>query len=97
MNQSCFMDVKHGQGAREVQRRLEADEMRVLRRVLKITLGGEGITKEAREEKRAITKFRKRQSRFIGRVKRAGGLECLITGMIEGEKRQRQAKREDNR
>lgn len=45
------------------------------------------VTKEAEKERQAITKLKKRQSRFTGHATRAGGLEYLITtGMTDGEK-----------
>lgn len=68
----------------------EAAEMWFLRRMLKIPWpvkrSNEEVLKEAEEKRQAGTKFRKRHSKFTEQVRRAGGLEHLITtGMIESK------------
>lgn len=42
------------------------------------------VLKEAEEERQTVTKFTKRQSKFIEHTMRADGLEYLIT--IEGKR-----------
>ena len=69
----------------DLERRLEAAEMRFIRRIMRILLtekksNGEVIKKMARYKRSLLKTIRERQLQFFGHINRAAGLEKQILG-----------------
>ena len=76
---------------KQVQKKLEAVEIWLLRRILRIPWtqkkSNVAVSKEADARRSLINRRRKRQATFIGHAIRRDGLEHLVTtGMLEGKR-----------
>ena len=101
------MLVNHGPSAAELQRRIQAMEMRCYRKILRISYEDHVTNEEVRAKiqqaigshKDFLTNVKRRKLQWYGHVSRSSGLaKTILKGTVRGGRRQgRQRKRwEDN-
>ena len=76
---------------KESRRKLEAMEMRIWRRMLKVLwtqrVTNEEIMRRVKTKRELMTTICKRQLKFVGHIERKGGFESIcMTGKMEGRR-----------